>query len=440
MPENDDLWERLNYRPAAVPHSSGSDEATQEQDAAAKKRRRRRQFRLLKIVSVLVWLYSLARIFVGDIDTWIAERTAPGYAWILDYRFFIALGVTSLALMMFRRKHFWIPLYVTLFPLIVIFWIIPSAIYKRRSMSLAIGAVHAITALGRTFRANFTLFTVCAFSTLAVTLPAPPWVGWSAIIAVFTVWMITLYRVVCYAFSPGSFVQTQRSLIQRVLDSGVVWRVVQFPSEARENRGEVFTVSESQRIVQAAGFGFISYRVAHYWATKLDRYRKSAASIAFSAIAMVGAAFLGVYLFTLINLAVWSIDTQQFQVTGDPNFLTFVRYSIASMYGSEIAAITPNGSIAAAANILAWASAGLILAMVIVSVVFGYRSTRVDEGASTEIAKLRDSTRHFGGRLSVEYQVSMDELADRLRSLGFDLLGLLAYLSSMDEDWSENEP
>jgi hypothetical protein len=376
------------------------------------------------------------RVFVGDVDTWIAERVTPGVAWLLDYRFFGLLVVASIVLLVLHRKRSWIPLYVLAFPLVVVFWKIPKFLVKRRSMTLFIGLVHASTTVVHGLKRTVLGFTIFAFSALIVWVSSVEILLSLAVIALLAVWFYALYTGARYAFSPGQFVRNQRRLISRVLSSELFWKTVRVPDEARNSASEVLTVEQSTKVVQAAGWGIFGYRASHFWAAKLDNYRRSPAFVVFSALAVLGLVLLALGTFTLVNLALYKINPAQFMTIGKPGLLVFMHYSLASMYGGETAAIGVVGGYAAAVGLVAALSAGLVLLLVLVSVIFGSRSTRADQGASAEIARLREEGTSFAEKLASEYAVSVAEIGRHLAQLGFDVLGVLSWLARADPDWT----
>lgn len=433
------VFDRVVYKPDPVfpVKSSGGDPDT-DSEKVAKKRRRRALIRALDIFASLAWAYAFVRVFVGDVDTWIAERTVPGVAWLLDYRFFGLLVFLSIVLLVLDRKRFWIPLYVLAFPLVLAFWKFPRFLIKRRSMTLFIGFVHMATTAVRGLKRTVIGFTLFALSALIVWVSSVQWLLWVAVAALVTVWLYALYSGARYAFSPGQFVRNQRRLIAKALSSEAYWKVVRLPDEARNSGEGALTAEESIKVVQAAGWGIIGYRGSHFWAAKLDNYRRSPAFVVFSALAVLALVLLALIAFTLVNIALYRIDPGQFEIVADPSFFVFMHYSLASMYGNETAAIGVAGGYAAGVALVAWLSAGLVLILVLVSVIFGYRNTRADQGASAEIARLREVGTTFAARLAVEYSVSIVEIGRHVSQLGFDVLGLFGWLARVDPDWTDD--
>lgn len=427
------IWDRLVYEPQA----SAPLRADSTASGAEKPRRKTRsvRVRVLDFTGVLIWGYIAARTFVGDVDRWLADAVAPGLAWLLDYRFFLLLLLGSIFLVLFRRRYWWMPLYVLAYPMIVLLWKFPRLLVRRRSMNLLIGAVHVTTALVSGLERTFVAVTVLAFSALAVALDSPDAVLVLAAVGTLGVWFLALSFAVRYAFAPGRFVQRQRRIIQRFLDSDSFWRTVRVPDAARASSGGNFTPQLSQQVVQAAGFGFIAYRVSHFWAAKLDNYRKGPASVAFSALTVAGLLVFAAFIFALVNMAVYKIAPEQYSTRNATGFLIFVQYAIASMYAGETASVAVAGSWSAAVAILSVVSASIIVLSVVASVVFGYRNTRSDEGASREIAQLRKVGSEFADRLAADYEVTVEELAVHLRAVGFDVLGVMAWLARNDGDW-----
>src|SRR5580704_13769040 len=57
---------------------------------------------LREAIAVIFWVYVILKLFVYDIDVYLAERFAPEKAWLLDYKFFILLCCAAIIALTFR--------------------------------------------------------------------------------------------------------------------------------------------------------------------------------------------------------------------------------------------------------------------------------------------------------------------------------------------------
>lgn len=418
------VWERLDYRPTLVPTKVAVDGDSPPATKVA-----RWKMRVLDSVATTIWGYALARVFVGDVDRWALSAVSLQYAWLLDFRFFGFLLILTVALGIFRRKRAWVPIYVVLFPIVVVLWKVPKFLYKRRSMTLFMGFVHATTAMFLGFRRTALAATVGAFAILGIAISSAPVVLLISALALLGIWAASLARGVKYALAPTKFVQQQRSLIERLLASTAFWRLVTVDDNLAKPTQDKLSPEQTNQFLTAVSSGMIGHRLSQFWAQKLDNYRRSNAFVIFAAFAVLGLFFLAAVTFTGVNIAVYKADPGQFAATRDAGVVMFAYYSIASMYVSEIAAITPIGPIAAGVSIIAAVSSALILFLVVTSLIFGYRQSRNDESAIREIYLLRKNGDSFANRLADEYEVSLDSIAEHLNQIGFDFLGILGFLT-----------
>src|SRR5207249_10094724 len=58
-----------------------------------------------EIVAGFFWLYVLVKLFVFDIDVFLIAEYVPRYAWLLNYKFFILIGLIAVVWLITKNKH-----------------------------------------------------------------------------------------------------------------------------------------------------------------------------------------------------------------------------------------------------------------------------------------------------------------------------------------------
>jgi hypothetical protein len=48
--------------------------------------------------ALVIWVYTVVKLFVYDIDNFLIETYFPRMSWLVEYKFFIVIGIFSIAL------------------------------------------------------------------------------------------------------------------------------------------------------------------------------------------------------------------------------------------------------------------------------------------------------------------------------------------------------
>lgn len=425
----DRLSQDLEFRGGGPVEAAWERGKAEEAEEGPQSRFGRGRWLLLDFGATFAWIYVLMRLFVGDFERWILTAVKPEWQWVLDFRFFLFLFVLAGVALFFKKKYLWIPLYMFFFPVIILVWKVPRALYKRGSWTIALGVIHVAIASIRGIRFSILAAALVAFSSLTIIVSESKWPLTLASPAILVLWVVLLLKAFRYALTPARFVTTQRRLFDKVLSGKMFWSLVSVDEKHRGQNVEVLDREQSQQVLARVGFGLIAYRGSQLWSYQLDRYRRSGASIIFSAASVIGLIIQGVISFTLVNFAVFKVDPSQFSINGSTSLAMFSYYSFASLFVSEISVIAPAGGVAAALSVTAGFSAAVVVMILIATVFFGFRQSKSDEAANQEIRQLREQGDHFAERLGEEYDLTVEELFRRVADLGWDLLGILAYLT-----------
>lgn len=384
----------------------------------------------LDLVAATIWVYGFAKTFVGDFDAWIVERIAPSLEWMVDLRALIVLVLLSAFLLFSRRtrSRFWVPLYIAFYPLIVVLWKAPRFFYKRRSWPLLLGSLHVLVSTVRGIRFAVPTFTVFALSAVAVFVDAPDPVTAVAVIGLLGSWLATVSRALYLATRPSWFIRSQRRMVQKTLDSDAAWGLYSV-EEWKDPAIETLDKQQASQLLARTSFGLTTYRAAQVWALKIDEYRRSGISLAYSVAAILLLVVQAVVTFAIANAGLHAIAPEQFSVSaGEPTPGLWIYYSFVSLYGNEISAISPAGGWAAGVSTAAGLSAGIVLLVLAVTLIFGVRQSRDDEVAEREIALVRERADAFADRLGQHHGVSIRQLQEYLVGVQYFLSGVLTYL------------
>ena len=71
-------------------------------------------------LAILFWIYIITKLFIFDLDIFLVENYLPSFKWIIDYKFFILIGILSTIWIVTKNKH------ILLWFLYIFFWKIKS--------------------------------------------------------------------------------------------------------------------------------------------------------------------------------------------------------------------------------------------------------------------------------------------------------------------------
>jgi hypothetical protein len=141
-----------------------------------------------------------------------------------------------------------------LFPLILIFWKIPRAIYKTGSWIAFLAALNAVATFFTSFRYNFVSKALAVFAALAIALSTSVAIVAPAAIYLAALLVVTYYRTVRNSFSFSQFLRLQQNLIVRTFDSDFVVKMTSLDDTLKSENIVKFNSSQLQTFTQNLGW------------------------------------------------------------------------------------------------------------------------------------------------------------------------------------------
>ncbi len=385
---------------------------------------------MLDVVGTLAWTYAVVKIFIFDFDVYIVQHFLPQARWIVDWRFLILLVLLALWAVVGRPKWFLVGvLYVAFFPFVVVFWKVPRLIFRGRSWIPVFGALDLGTNLVRDYR--FALFGLAAaFVSAAIILFASwPWL----LLTAGGVWALLLLLLITRALwrsvNPSRFIKGQTALLDKMMASGWFSGLWQIQDELRSPAVSKFTETQQSTFITHMAFGVLGHRVMYWWAYQLDCYRRSSAPFLFNLLTYFRLFVVAVIGFALINAAVFRADPTAFVSSQTPGAFDFIHYSINILTAGPVE-LTPRSGLALAVADAARFTGIVVLITFVATVLFTERLSKQDEALRDSVGIFRRRAKEFDERFAEQYELSVAEAWDRLKELGYGLLGLIAYFSS----------
>jgi hypothetical protein len=415
-----------------VQASTKADESETYQEPPWQTKSWRRRRRMLDAIGTLFWTYALLKVFVTDIDSELVGVIAPDHSWIVAYRFFAFLAVLVIFALVFRKTLAITGAlaYVFGFPLVLLFWKLPKAIYRTRSWVAFLAVVNVLSSFFSNFRYSVLFSGAAIFAGLAVLVAGNHVVLTVAAIVLTGLLGLALGRAIRFSVVPSRFLRIQHRAVRRAVNSQAFKQLTAVNDDLKRADLERFNFEQQNRFVTNLSNSVLSHRLLNFWAFQLEQYRRSSASIVFNALSYVGLLGLTVVGLALINDAIYKIDASAYSFTKAPSILVFIRYTIVGLYSGEIEALKPVSDLANVVSIATVLVGVVILGSLLLTVFLSARQARNETAFRETINEIKAEGERMEDRLRSEYDVSLPEALARLEELRSGLLGLITYIST----------
>jgi hypothetical protein len=419
--ETPDIWSKVDYDlvRAVEPAAAAEDEGRWARGW------RRLWFAVLDVISTVFWVYVVLKVFVANVDQSIFGNLA-------QYRFFFFVGVAALIAIKIRKV--WTVLaiygYIIGFPLVLLCWKLPRALYKSGSGVVFLACANVVVLAVSSLRRSVIEFAVFAFATLAAVLGRSTATAGVASVCLAGVLLDGLYRTIRSSVLPARFVRMQRETIRKVVRSKAVTTML-MPSQALLSSGiERFDAVQQRAFARGLWSAVLINRGVAFWAFELERYRRSRVTIFFNTASYLWLLVRSVSLLALVNWGLYHSQPGAFTHTSAPGFLSMVRYTIARVYGGQIDGISPASTAAHVVSIGTLVVGAAILLGLLLSLGLSVRATREENEIEGLVAGVRAESERIDHNFRSAYGVSANEAIERLERLKEDTAGLLAGLAS----------
>jgi hypothetical protein len=425
----EDIWRKVNYD-LLQQEAEESEQASDWQKPDWLERWGRiRPF--VDLIASVFWVYAVLQIFVLDVDRTVLGWISPGAEGLGNFRVLFVLALLAAAALLGGRNR---PLamvgYVIAFPVIVLFWKIPKALIKSRSVVAFLAVVNVAVEFGYNWRHLVVVWALWAIAAVVVLSAHSEALLGPAMLVLAGLLLDSFWRTIRFAIRPGRFLEVQSTMIDRVMDSDQMLALAAPSEELRHDSVRVFDKEQQLAFTQHLANGVIAFRGLGFWADQLDRYRRSPFSILFNFAGYVVLLVDTFATLTLVNWSLYKIDPGSFTYDITPSLIDFGRYVLASFGGSEITALQAHSDLAGLISIISTLIAVIFIFGLVLTGYMAIRQGRQDEAAKETIARIDRQGELLQERLEAEYGVTVEEAIERLKELRFAFLGLITFLAA----------
>lgn len=410
--------------PAAVP-------VQRVRGAARKSRRFKRRMWALDCIAAILWIVSLTKLLVADVDRFLIDSMWPQGVWVLDLRWAVGLMMVALLLVLFRRRTLALTFgYVAAYPAVLLLWKLPKFLLRRRSRSLTFAVANGLAAIVVQARRLVSTVAITTFSVLLIVMSQTNWLIAMGALGLLTTLTWTIVVGMGDLMRSSRFLAAQQMAIEWLLGSGHIERFLT-PKHPNKISIKDWTTADARAYRDAAGATVLVNRVLNFWAYTIDEYRRgpvvSFAGVGFLVLLLAHIAFT----FSFVTAAIFTIDPGQYSYSIAPQWWTFLNYSVTSMYFGEAGALQAVGGFAVVAKLLAGVFGIVVVGTVGTSVVLAQRAARNERVASVAVQLLEEKCALVNDLALEDYKLDADELETRLVTSSWGLAPIVEWIRKL---------
>lgn len=294
-------------------------------------RLRRAQRWIRDFCASLIWFYAICKLVVFDIDRYLSDLLLPEFAYILDFKLFFLLGLTSVVWLILGTKKFTrLIIYVLAFPGILFFWRLPKLFMKNWTSAIVIlPVIYKVVTAFRTLFISYTLFVLSAACILLSSVPVFLYLS-MLILAVFL--SRSLYTSFQTAYSSTVF-SSLGALISKIR------KKVQESSFWDDIFKNIKNDSEEKAYAQRLSLVYLFHETAAFANDKVSEVFRTRKVDLYLIVSWFWIVCLTTLVFSFEYMAIYKIDGAVFQGVSEPTFLSFLGFSFGKLTPSSISTI-----------------------------------------------------------------------------------------------------
>jgi hypothetical protein len=380
----------------------------------------------LDLVAGLFWVYAIVKLFVFDVDIYLASLVSPEFVWLLNYKFLIFLGLILVAMLVTKRRVLGLAVsYVALFPLVILFWKLPRFVWRQKSWLFAFAVLNAAIGLIRSFKRDFISGALFLISTVLILGSGNQFVLYGSALIIFALVVFAYILAFIRGFRPSAVFQTYTTVFP-LIKKGPFLKI---DESVRNLPVEMMTTKELELRTTGLQNVVLYNRVCLLISKKLRDYQRSGANVASYVLSLVVLLLFTVMSFALINYALYKISPAFYQFTySKESFFAFVYYSAGSMFYAANG-LVPVEPLSQFVQIVQFLCAVLLL-VILATVIYSLRNERYSTQLEEVIFSMEKEGRAAEALLLSEFNLdSIDGAIDALQKAKAGLIGFIVYLT-----------
>jgi hypothetical protein len=378
-----------------------------------------------ELLAILFWVYVITKVFIYDIDVFLVEKFFPSYKWLLEYKFFILIGILALLWLVTKNKHILLwSLFVFFYPFILIFWRIPVFVFKQKSWTLALAIIDSVISFFRSFRFTFITTSLFLVSVVIIYGSTNKPLLWFSLTVLFVILSLVYLQKIKLIFKPSAVYQLYTKLF---FDIGAFLRtnpalsiddMVELPLESMDEKQIQKWSSSLQQLV-------LFNRLCLFVAKKMKLYQENSFKVLSSVIGILVLVIFTVFSFAFINYGLFKINQQYYLFSNIPTFFHFFYYSFNNLLFNQIKELTAATPATQVISMLE-SFLALFLISIFASLLLPFRSQRDLDELNRVIKNLTEEGARIEGYIKEKYKVSsVEDAIEALQKLQIAVLDLI---------------
>ena len=379
------------------------------------------------VIAIFFWIFIVTKLFIYDIDSFIIKEYFPNTQWVINYKFFILIGLI-MTLWLFTKKYKIIEwfLFIVFYPFILFFWQIPVLIFKSKSWNIGISVVNTIISLFSSFKYIFFIFT-CSMITFCILFNFNnPTLIHSLILILLLLLILIYFHRFSTIFMPSSMYKMHHLFVNFLIKN--TDKIISIDDEINNLSVAEMNTAQLQKWTSNLQFSIILNRSCYFLSSKLYEYQKSNLNIIFYILNLFVLLIITVFFFAGINSALFRIHPDSFTVMHSPNFFSFIYYSFSTIFFNTIPEIIASSGEAHLIRMIE-----IIFSFFLISIftvlLFNINSKKHSDELGKIIRELNKQGDQMESRINLTYKLSIENAITELERLKGGLIKIIYFLS-----------
>lgn len=383
-----------------------------------------------EILSILIWGYVIIKLFVFDIDIFIIEKMFPDYVWLVNYKFFILIGILAIIWLVTKNIHilFW-SLFIFFYPVILVFWRVPKFLFKKQNWNLIFAFVDSIISFFKSFKISFITTSFFLISTTIILNSTNRVLLWISILFLAIIILIIYIQRLILVFKQSGIYQVYSGIFGFFGDYLQNTQFVAIDDAVKSMSIESMDEEQIQSWIYNVQALVLYNRICLFVSKKLKSYQDSGFNVVSSVLGILFLALFTVFVFATINFGLYKIDANFYSFADAPSFFTFFFYSFNILVFNQIQEVIAATPISQVALMFEYFYI-LFLFAILVVLVFSIRNQRDADELNKVITHLKEEGIKMEGHIKEKYKLNnISDAMEALQKLRSSLIDFLYKLT-----------
>lgn len=385
-------------------------------------------------IAVLAWTYAIVKLFIFDVDLYILHFIAPESSWLLNLRLLALAALLAISWLLLGHRQFFLTMvYIVGYPFIIFFWKLPKLVWHHWATMLILLPSFYST-LG-SLRFTFILYTAAAISVATIGVSRSEYLLIPAMLSLTFVMLVVDYRA--FKSSQSSSVFSKLAKIIRGLHpkiiSGEYDQIAPTNLDGESNISEgTSNGGESPQLPQL----YMLHFAADFVGRKVEEVSKDRQYNSLLAISLLAVIAVTIFVFGMLNFALFKITPESFNGVGSYPFLQFIAYSMGRLATADLTSIQPSGPFSLVLALGEVFFGFVILVILVFSILTAARDAYREDFHDFE-KSLHETASVIEDRIGAKYSLTAAELEIGIADTSREIVNRLRKLRGMPESESD---